>query len=65
MKRPNTTDIGFEDKIREAADKMCGNIYKSVALRLIFLKYISDKFKIKYRQLVAEGRIASKFRSPA
>ena len=43
----------------KAADKMRGNIdaseYKSVVLGLIFLKYISDKFETKYRQLVAEG----------
>ena len=48
MKRVNTADIGFEDKIWKAADKMRGNIdaseYKSVVLGLIFLKYISDKF---------------------
>lgn len=38
---------------------MRGNIdaseYKSVVLGLIFLKYISDKFEAKYRQLVDEG----------
>ena len=55
----NTADIGFEREIWKAADKMRGNIdaseYKSVVLGLIFLKYISDKFETKYRQLVAEG----------
>lgn len=59
MKRVNTADIGFEDKIWKAADKMRGNIdaseYKSVVLGLIFLKYISDKFEDKYAQLVADG----------
>ncbi len=59
MKKTNTADIGFEDKIWKAADKMRGNIdaseYKSVVLGLIFLKYISDKFDAKYRQLVDEG----------
>ena len=29
--------------------------YKSVVLGLIFLKYISDRFEDKYKQLVAEG----------
>ncbi|MDE7166225.1 MAG: type I restriction-modification system subunit M [Bacteroidaceae bacterium] len=59
MKTVNTADIGFEDKIWKAADKMRGNIdaseYKSVVLGLIFLKYISDRFDAKYRQLVDEG----------
>lgn len=59
MKRANTADIGFEDKIWKAADKMRGNIdaseYKSVVLGLIFLKYISDRFDAKYRQLVDES----------
>ena len=59
MATMNTADIGFEREIWKAADKMRGNIdaseYKSVVLGLIFLKYISDKFETKYRQLVAEG----------
>ncbi len=42
MKKTNTTDIGFEDKIWKAADKMRGNIdaseYKSVVLGLIFFE---------------------------
>ena len=56
MTKINTADIGFEKEIWKAADKMRGNIdaseYKSVVLGLIFLKYISDKFETKYRQLV-------------
>ena len=59
MTKINTADIGFEKEIWKAADKMRGNIdaseYKSVVLGLIFLKYISDKFETKYRQLVDEG----------
>lgn len=59
MAEINTADIGFEKEIWQAADKMRGNIdaseYKSVVLGLIFLKYISDKFEVKYRQLVEEG----------
>ena len=59
MATMNTADIGFEREIWKAADKMRGNIdaseYKSVVLGLIFLKYISDMFETKYRQLVAEG----------
>ena len=59
MAKLNTADIGFEDQIWKAADKMRGNIdaseYKSVVLGLIFLKYISDKFEARYEALVAEG----------
>lgn len=29
--------------------------YKSVVLGLIFLKYISDRFEVKYQELVDEG----------
>lgn len=58
-KTDNTAEIGFEEKIWAAADKLRGNIdaseYKNVVLGLIFLKYISDKFDQKYQELVAEG----------
>ena len=59
MAKLNTADIGFEDQIWKAADKMRGNLdaseYKSVVLGLIFLKYISDKFEARYNELMAEG----------
>ena len=55
----NTADIGFEKQIWDAACVLRGNIdaseYKSVVLGLIFLKYISDRFEAKYRELVDEG----------
>lgn len=55
----NTAEIGFEEQIWKAADKLRGNIdaseYKNVVLGLIFLKYISDKFDQRYQELVAEG----------
>lgn len=58
-KKKNTADIGFEDKIWKAADVLRGSIdaaeYKNVVLGLIFLKYISDNFEEKHRQLAAEG----------
>ncbi len=54
-KKDNTTSIGFEDKIWQAADKLRGNLdaseYKSVVLGLIFLKYISDRFEAKFKEL--------------
>lgn len=58
-KTDNTAEIGFEEQIWKAADKLRGNIdaseYKNVVLGLIFLKYISDKFEQKYNELVEEG----------
>lgn len=59
MAENNTSDIGFEKQIWDAACVLRGNIdaseYKSVVLGLIFLKYISDRFEVKYNELVAEG----------
>ncbi|MGL4362455.1 MAG: type I restriction-modification system subunit M [Cellulosilyticaceae bacterium] len=51
-------NIGFEEKLWEAADKLRNNMdaaeYKHVILGLIFLKYVSDTFKEKYDQLLEE-----------
>ena len=59
MAEKNTTDIGFEKQIWDAACVLRGNLdaseYKSVVLGLIFLKYISDRFQAKYQALVDEG----------
>ena len=59
MADKNTSNIGFEKQIWDAACVLRGNIdaseYKSVVLGLIFLKYISDRFEAKYQELVAEG----------
>lgn len=45
----NSANIGFEEKLWAAADKMRNNMdpaeYKHVVLGLIFLKYISDSFE--------------------
>lgn len=56
QKKPNNgANLGFEQKLWQAADKMRGHMdsaeYKHVVLGLIFLKYISDAFQEKYRQL--------------
>lgn len=49
MAKTNGANIGFEEKLWAAADKMRGSIdaaeYKHVVLGLIFLKYISDSFE--------------------
>ncbi len=53
-----TTNIGFEEKLWQAADKLRSNMdaaeYKHVVLGLIFLKYVSDSFEEKYRVLLEE-----------
>ena len=54
-----TTNIGFEEKLWSAADKLRSNMdaaeYKHVVLGLIFLKYVSDSFVEKYEELKADG----------
>ncbi len=58
-KEKNTAEIGFEKQLWDAADVLRGNMdaadYKNVVLGLIFLKYLSDRFDERYRELVAEG----------
>jgi type I restriction enzyme M protein len=53
--RANGAQLGFEEKLWAAADKMRGHMdpseYKHVTLGLIFLKYISDAFDERYEQL--------------
>ena len=59
MTTTTNANIGFEKQIWDAACVLRGNIdaseYKSVVLGLIFLKYISDRFEAKYKELVEEG----------
>ena len=54
----NGANLGFEPTLWAAADKLRNNMdaaeYKHVVLGLIFLKYISDAFKERHDQLVAE-----------
>jgi type I restriction enzyme M protein len=55
----NSAEIGFEKEIWDAACVLRGNIdaaeYKHVVLGLIFLKYLSDKFEERYKELKDEG----------
>ena len=48
----HAANLGFEDKLWAAADKLRGHMdaseYKHVVLGLIFLKYISDAFQEKH-----------------
>lgn len=54
-----TTNVGFEEQLWQAADKLRSNMdaaeYKHVVLGLIFLKYVSDSFTEKYNELKAAG----------
>ena len=56
-KNNNGANLGFENQMWAAADKLRGHMdaseYKHVVLGLIFLKYISDAFQAKYKQLEA------------
>lgn len=62
----NGGDLGFEAELFKAADKLRGNMepsdYKHVVLGLIFLKYISDAFDEKHKQLMAEDASAAEDR---
>ena len=53
----STANIGFEEKLWLAADKLRNNMdaaeYKHVVLGLVFLKYISDTFEEHHSKLVA------------
>jgi type I restriction enzyme M protein len=54
-----TANLGFEQKLWLAADKLRGNMdaseYKHVILGLIFLKYISDSFESRRLWLLKES----------
>lgn len=54
-KRNNGANLGFEEKLWQAADKLRGHMdaaeYKHVVLGLVFLKYISDAFEEHHHQL--------------
>src|SRR2546422_3945647 len=53
--KSNGANLGFEDKLWKAADKLRSNMdaaeYKHVVLGLLFLKYISDAFNEVYEEL--------------
>src|SRR5437879_9981068 len=53
--KTNGANLGFEDKLWKAADKLRSNMdaaeYKHVVLGLLFLKYISDAFGEAHEEL--------------
>jgi type I restriction enzyme M protein len=54
----NGANLGFEEKLWQAADKLRGQVdaseYKHIVLGLVFLKYISDAFAERHRMLSAD-----------
>ena len=58
-KPSNGANVGFEETLWQAADKMRNNMdpaeYKHVALGLIFLKYISDSFAEQRKKIMADA----------
>ena len=67
MAENNTSNIGFEKQIWDAACVLRGNIdaseYKSVVLGLIFLKYISDRFEAKYKNWLKKAMDLKRIRT--
>ena len=57
-KKSNGANLGFEEKLWAAADKLRGHMdaaeYKHVVLGLVFLKYISDAFQELHVQLTED-----------
>ena len=57
-KDATSANLGFEDKLWLAADKLRNNMdaaeYKHVVLGLIFLKYISDAFEERHTELLGQ-----------
>ena len=53
---------GFEETLWDTANQLRGSVesseYKHVVLSLVFLKFISDKFEAKRKQLIAAGQEA-------
>jgi type I restriction enzyme M protein len=54
----NGANVGFEDTLWKAADKLRNNMdaaeYKHIVLGLIFLKYVSDAFKEVYAEVKSD-----------
>lgn len=64
----NGANLGFEEKLWQAADKLRNNMdaaeYKHVVLGLIFLKYISDAFEEKNQFLIRESVLGADTEDP-
>lgn len=60
MPKTQKQEKSMEAALWEAANKLRGNVepseYKHVVLSLIFLKYASDKFEDRRKELIDEGK---------
>jgi type I restriction enzyme M protein len=63
MTKQESTDkkqAGFEESLWDSANKLRGSVesseYKHVVLSLIFLKFASDKFEERRREIISEGK---------
>ncbi|MGY0145898.1 N-6 DNA methylase [Edwardsiella tarda] len=58
----NANKKGFEEALWDTANQLRGSVesseYKHVVLSLVFLKFITDKFEAKRKQLIANGQEA-------
>ncbi len=59
-KRNNKKQKSMEETLWDSANKLRGSVesseYKHVVLGLIFLKFVSDKFEERKKELIAEGK---------
>lgn len=59
-KKSTTTSKSIEEQLWNTANKLRGKVesseYKHVVLGLIFLKFASDKFEARRKELIAEGK---------
>ncbi|ATG79498.1 type I restriction-modification system subunit M [Pseudoalteromonas sp. 1_2015MBL_MicDiv] len=57
-KTTKQAQVGFEESLWDAANKLRGSVesaeYKHIVLSLIFLKFISDKFEVRQKAIIAE-----------
>ncbi len=60
MAKKTTKQKSIEESLWDAANKLRGSIepseYKHVVLGLIFLKFASDKFEERRKELIADGK---------
>ncbi|WHP78917.1 type I restriction-modification system subunit M [Edwardsiella anguillarum] len=60
--KKNANKKGFEETLWDTANQLRGSVesseYKHVVLSLVFLKFITDKFEAKRKQLMANGQEA-------
>lgn len=60
-KKKDVKQISMEEALWNAADEMRGSVeypvYKQVVLGLVFLKFVSDRFERRKRELESEGKV--------